>query len=69
MPLSPDEARNLDAILMALHGLDLPERAAQFVKDQEERRDKWGNDMMLSVKQWDWLKSLYEKNVGALDEI
>jgi hypothetical protein len=66
MALRPDEVSTLTDILTALDGLDLPERSAQFVKDQAERFEKYGADMNLSVKQWDWLKDLYMKNVGPL---
>jgi hypothetical protein len=69
MPLSPDETKKLEAILMALDGLDLPGSANQFIKDQGERYEKYGADMWLSEKQWAWLTSLYEKNVGTLDAI
>lgn len=70
MSLSSSEVKTLEAILDGLEAAGgLNGNSETFVKETRDRYTQWGAGIRLSVKQWDWLKSLYEKNVGSLDAI
>lgn len=68
MPLNDSDYTKLQTILQGLEG-ELPrlnDRSAQFVRDQIKREKEWGQDIMLSPRQWEWLESLYQDKVGSL---
>jgi hypothetical protein len=69
MALKDDEIKKLEAVLLALDGVELKGRSEQFVTDQRARYGQYGTNMLLSLKQWEWLKNLYEEHVGKWDEI
>lgn len=69
MSLKDDEVKKLEAVLLALEGLDLKGRSELFVADQRARYTQYGANILLSTKQWDWLKNLYKEHVGSWDEI
>lgn len=70
MPLSDDDYHFLQNLLEGLEPeiKKLPSRSQDFVRDQLDRFHKYGQDMFMSQPQWNWLKDLYEKNVGSLDQ-
>lgn len=63
MPLSAQEHEELTEILQVLQAErgSLNERSQQFVDDQIERFERYGESTTLSPKQWNWLRELYEK--------
>lgn len=71
MALSDRECELLEAMLEALEPVSarLTAKSRQFVSDQRNRYAEWGNRMMLSPKQWNWLHELYEEFVGPLSEL
>lgn len=68
MSISAKENTELTAILAALMSPatkdNLKPHEANFVQDQSERHNKWGADIFISPKQWNWLKVLYERETG-----
>lgn len=68
MPLSDEQYTLLQQILQGLEPevKNLNPSSQNFVKDQLDRLDRYGQQILLSPKQWNWLKDLYEKNVGVL---
>lgn len=58
------ELRETLEVLLQNEG-ELKDHERNFVSDQQERYDKYGAGILLSVKQWDWLRGLYKRVSGA----
>lgn len=43
---------------------NLTEPSRGFAKDMVEKNGLYGERVFVSIKQFDWLKSLHEKNIG-----
>lgn len=71
-PMSLDDKQNerLTEILQVL-GAERPsmkQHEANFVTDQIQRHDQYGEDIRLSPKQWNWLEALYQRHAKLPDE-
>jgi hypothetical protein len=64
MPLDRQQFEELEEILQVLSAerASLNAASQNFVEDQVERVAKYGVEIRLSPKQWNWLRDLYEKH-------
>lgn len=60
---SDDDRRREEAfeLLARLKGIPLEGKSATFVESLDERREQYGDNMMVSPKQLFWLRDLVEK--------
>lgn len=67
MAISDEQNTRLTAILTALDAefKRLPERSANFVRDQMKRHDEHGDRIFMSPKQWAWLEDLFKTYAGG----
>ena len=65
--LTEDECLLLESILESPYQNHpkVSERERNFVNDQKERYQKYGQETRMSDKQWKWLKSIYERATDA----
>lgn len=63
MSLSKEQHEELETILQTLDAerAELNDNSRKFLDDQIARHEQYGDQIRLSPKQWDWLRSLYEK--------
>lgn len=61
--MDDDETDRLETILQAAehNHQNLKDNERKFVADTRARYEEWGSNIRLSVKQWDWLESIFSR--------
>ncbi len=69
--LYPKEYDELKTMLTDLAAVvdQLKGNSQNFVRDQIDRHNKYGERMFVSPKQLDWLKNLHEEYVGTVQHV
>lgn len=69
MALDGDQRLKLELIINGIaeqgEDADVTKWERDFVADQEQRLEEWGDRMLISDKQWGILDRIYDKVVGS----
>lgn len=63
MALSRDRYEGLCHMLLEIEesGIELTGKSGPFIAETKARIEKWGDQIILSEAQWDWIVRIHEK--------